>query len=152
MLLCGYTPVTRQTFPATPECLTTNFSLISTSPFSSYLPSYKNVILKPDSKKHQFHQSLETGNQFFSEFIPFKKLAGGFSATSEKPGTLWVLFLYLSSLFCHINSKTLLQTAIQCPHHVNPWLYCHAWPHRIQQIQCWVFGNSSFLPGLGQPN
>lgn len=162
MLLCGYTPVTWQTFPATPKCLTTNFLLISTSPFPSYLSSYKNVILEPAAKKCPFHQSPETHNQFFSEFIPFKKLAVGFSATTEKPGTLQVLLhlLYLSSVssLCDINSKTLIQTAIRWPHHVNPCLYCHVWPHRIQQIHCtgtWA-GLSVWellpSPGLAQPS
>lgn len=141
MLLCGYTPVTWQTFPATPKCLTTNFLLISTSPFSSYLYSYKNVILEPAAKNAHSIKVLKLITNFFLSLFLLRNWQLGFQPQQkEKPRTLQVLLhlLYLSSVssVCDINSKTLLQTAIQWPHRVNPWLYCHVWPHRFQQIHC----------------
>lgn len=162
MLLCGYIPVTWQTFPATPKCLTTNFLLISTSPFSSYLSSYKNMILEPAAKKCQFHQSPETGNQFFLSLVILRNCQLAFQPPHQNNQGLSEFYfsLYLSSAssLCYINSKTLTNCSpVTSPCKSVALLPCLTTQNSASSLhkereQCWVLGNCSLLPGLRQPN
>lgn len=161
MLLCGYTPVTWQTFPATPKCLITNFFLISTSPFSSYLSLTKMWYWNQLLKNANSIKALKLVNDFFLSlflsrncqlaFQPHQNNQGlsKFSYCTSPVPLLSVTLIPKVTSFINCNPVTSSCKSMA----LLPCLTTQNSANSLQREheQCWVFGYHSLLPGLGQP-